>query len=63
MERTLTAQALVATAGVTLGPGSVARFDPEDSPLQGGCVADFRGDGSTNTIDVLGFLNAWSTGC
>ena len=28
----------------------------------GGCLADFNGDGSVNTIDVLAFLNAWSTG-
>ncbi|HZW08745.1 MAG TPA: FG-GAP-like repeat-containing protein [Phycisphaerales bacterium] len=26
----------------------------------GGCDADFNGDGSANTLDVLAFLNAWS---
>jgi hypothetical protein len=26
------------------------------------CVADFNHDGSVNTLDVLAFLNAWSTG-
>lgn len=26
------------------------------------CVADFNGDGSVNTVDVLAFLNAWSAG-
>ena len=26
------------------------------------CVADFNGDGSVNTIDVLSFLNAWAAG-
>ncbi|MFG0259036.1 MAG: GC-type dockerin domain-anchored protein, partial [Phycisphaerales bacterium JB041] len=28
----------------------------------GGCVADFNGDGSVNTQDVLSFLNAWNAG-
>lgn len=27
-----------------------------------GCDADFNGDGSVNTLDVLAFLNAWSAG-
>jgi hypothetical protein len=27
-----------------------------------GCAADFNGDGSVNTMDVLAFLNAWSAG-
>ncbi|MCC7387173.1 MAG: trypsin-like peptidase domain-containing protein [Phycisphaerales bacterium] len=26
------------------------------------CVADFNGDGSVNTLDVLSFLNAWNAG-
>jgi len=26
------------------------------------CAADFNGDGSVNTLDVLGFLNAWAAG-
>ena len=26
------------------------------------CPADFNGDGSVNTLDVLGFLNAWAAG-
>lgn len=26
------------------------------------CPADFNGDGSVNTLDVLAFLNAWSSG-
>jgi hypothetical protein len=26
------------------------------------CLADFNGDGSVNTLDVLAFLNAWSAG-
>jgi hypothetical protein len=26
----------------------------------GSCIADFNGDGSVNTQDVLAFLNAWS---
>lgn len=30
-------------------------YAPED-----GCFADFNGDGTVNTIDVLAFLNAWS---
>ncbi len=28
----------------------------------GGCVADFNGDGVVNTQDVLAFLNAWTSG-
>ncbi|VAX41410.1 hypothetical protein MNBD_PLANCTO03-2181 [hydrothermal vent metagenome] len=27
------------------------------------CPADFNSDGSTDTLDVLAFLNAWNTGC
>ena len=27
-----------------------------------GCTADFNGDGTVNTIDVLTFLNAWAAG-
>ncbi|MBK7403319.1 MAG: PEP-CTERM sorting domain-containing protein [Phycisphaerales bacterium] len=30
---------------------------------QAPCPADFNGDGVVNTIDVLGFLNAWVSGC
>ena len=26
------------------------------------CVADFNGDGTTDTLDVLAFLNAWNAG-
>ncbi|MCC7387831.1 MAG: hypothetical protein IT431_03595 [Phycisphaerales bacterium] len=26
------------------------------------CVADFNGDGTVNTVDVLAFLNAWNAG-
>lgn len=63
MHRTMTALALAATAGVTLGPGSLSRFDPEDSPMLGGWVAESRGDSATNTIDVLALLNPWGTGC
>ncbi|MBZ0173144.1 MAG: agmatine deiminase family protein, partial [Phycisphaerales bacterium] len=28
----------------------------------GQCVADFNGDGTVNTVDVLDFLNAWNAG-
>ena len=28
----------------------------------GDCIADFNGDGTVNTLDVLSFLNAWSAG-
>lgn len=28
----------------------------------GGCVADFNGDGSVDTRDVIAFLNAWNAG-
>ncbi|MBK7405444.1 MAG: hypothetical protein IPJ41_12630 [Phycisphaerales bacterium] len=31
--------------------------------LPGPCPADFNQDGAVNTIDVLGFLNAWNAGC
>ena len=27
------------------------------------CAGDFNGDGTVNTLDVLAFLNAWSSGC
>jgi hypothetical protein len=32
-------------------------FTPPDD-----CVADFNGDGSVNTLDMLAFLNAWNDG-
>ncbi|MCC7387248.1 MAG: PQQ-binding-like beta-propeller repeat protein [Phycisphaerales bacterium] len=30
--------------------------------LTDGCAGDFNGDGAANTLDVLAFLNAWSSG-
>ncbi|MFG0241689.1 MAG: S8 family serine peptidase [Phycisphaerales bacterium JB054] len=30
--------------------------------LDGACIADWNGDGSVNTQDVLAFLNAWTAG-
>ncbi|MBK7403781.1 MAG: hypothetical protein IPJ41_03890 [Phycisphaerales bacterium] len=33
-----------------------------DFVCDGGCVADFNGDGTVNTQDVLAFLNAWNAG-
>lgn len=27
------------------------------------CPGDFNGDGTVNTLDVIGFLNAWTAGC
>lgn len=62
MQRTMTALALSATAGVTLGPDSRARFDPEVSPLLVEYATDFRGDSAVRTINVPVFLNARSTG-
>jgi hypothetical protein len=32
------------------------------TPAPAPCAADFNGDGSVNTLDVLAFLNAWSAG-
>ncbi|VAX40687.1 hypothetical protein MNBD_PLANCTO03-1499 [hydrothermal vent metagenome] len=32
-------------------------FTPPDD-----CIADFNGDGSVNTQDMLAFLNAWNAG-
>ncbi len=31
-------------------------------PSQAGCPADFNGDGTVNTLDVLAFLSAWAAG-
>lgn len=39
------------------GSGSAYLFE-----LARPCAADFNGDGSVNTLDVLGFLNAWAAG-
>ena len=41
--------------GATIGHTERLSCDP-------GCPADFDGDGSVNTLDVLAFLNAWSAG-
>lgn len=30
--------------------------------VMSGCAADFNGDGTVDTLDVLGFLNAWNAG-
>ncbi|HZW09196.1 MAG TPA: GC-type dockerin domain-anchored protein [Phycisphaerales bacterium] len=43
-------------AGTTVA-GSLAAWGP--CPPEP-CVADFNGDGSVNTLDVLAFLNAWN---
>lgn len=39
-----------------------SEFSPCEPIIGGGCAADFNGDGSVNTVDVLAFLNAWSAG-
>ncbi len=58
--------------------GTIGQHDATTGPLAGGafevhggfwaapaqpvCVADFNGDGSVNTLDMLAFLNAWTAG-
>ena len=39
-----------------------SEFGPCQPIVGGACGADFNGDGSVNTMDVLAFLNAWSSG-
>jgi hypothetical protein len=46
------------TAGDTIA-GSLASWGP-GSPEP--CIADFNGDDTVNTLDVLAFLNAWTAG-
>ncbi|MBK7403351.1 MAG: hypothetical protein IPJ41_01635 [Phycisphaerales bacterium] len=41
---------------------AVDEFSVTDGVCDSGCVADFNGDGSVNTQDVLAFLNAWTSG-
>lgn len=45
------------------GKGPPTQMDFATIAVQGDdCLADFNGDGSTNTLDVLAFLNAWAAG-
>jgi hypothetical protein len=39
---------------------SVDRIAVDTFTAAGACVADFNGDGSVNTQDVIAYLNAWS---
>ena len=41
---------------------AVDEFSVTDGVCDSGCVADFNGDGTVNTQDVLAFLNAWTAG-
>ena len=43
----------------TTGVSNAVIWTSSDEPP---CDADFNGDGSVNTLDVLAFLNAWSAG-
>lgn len=52
---------ITATAtAVTLG--ATSEFSACIETSDGGCAADFNGDGTVNTQDVLSFLNAWAAG-
>ena len=42
--------------------GATSEFAACIEATLGGCDADFNGDGEVNTLDVLAFLNAWSSG-
>ena len=58
--------------------GTIGQYDASTGPLAGGsyelaggfwaataqpvCIADFNNDGSVNTLDMLAFLNAWTSG-
>ncbi len=46
------------------GMGPPTLMDFATIAVQGGdgCVADFNGDGTVNTLDLLAFLNAWAAG-
>ena len=45
------------------GAGTAPLVDMGAAEFQGrSCAADFNGDGSVNTLDVLAFLNAWVGG-
>lgn len=51
-----------ATATATLEPiGNTSEFSACLAIVGGGCDADFDGDGTVNTLDVLAFLNAWTS--
>jgi len=43
-------------ANVVFKTGEIYKFSPE-----GGCYADFNGDGVVDTRDVIAFLNAWTS--
>ena len=46
----------------TYGAGFVDAWAAVQAALDMACVADFNGDGSVDTLDVLAFLNAWGAG-
>jgi len=58
----LQAATAINEAGQIVGWGRILGIPTAFLLTPGGCLADFNGDGSVNTIDVLAFLNAWSTG-
>ena len=46
----------------TYGAGFLDAWGAVQAALDAACVADFNGDGSVNTLDVLAFLAAWAAG-
>ena len=46
----------------TYGAGFVDAWAAVQAAADMACQADFNGDGTVNTVDVLAFLNAWNAG-
>ncbi|MCC7387249.1 MAG: hypothetical protein IT431_00625 [Phycisphaerales bacterium] len=56
------AGAFITATATDLALGATSEFGACVEAAQGGCPADFNTDGEVNTLDVLAFLNAWSSG-
>ena len=56
------AGAFITATATDLAAGATSEFGACVEAAPGACPADFNADGQVNTLDVLSFLNAWSSG-